>query len=113
MILNLMINGMEAMSGITRRPRMLRVSSQRRQSGDVLIAVADGGAGLDPANMDRLFAAFFTTKPNGMGLGLAICRSIVEAHGGLLWASPHLPHGAVFQFTVPAGVDRGKADQAD
>ena len=64
--------------------------------------MADVGAGLPAGKMERLFEAFFTTKSTGLGVGLAICRSIVEAHGGQLWASPNVPHGAVFQFTVPA-----------
>jgi predicted ATPase/signal transduction histidine kinase/GAF domain-containing protein len=104
-ILNLVMNGIEAMGAVVHRPRMLRVISELHQSGDVLVAVTDVGMGLDPAKMDRIFDAFFTTKLEGMGMGLAICRSIVEAHGGLLWASPHLPHGSVFQFTVSAGVN--------
>jgi PAS domain S-box-containing protein len=111
-VLNLVMNGIEAMSAVMHRPRILRVTSQLQQSGDVLIAVTDVGTGLDPANMDRIFNAFFTTKPEGMGMGLAICRSIVEAHGGLLWASPQLPHGSVFQFTVPARNDRRGPDNA-
>ena len=75
-----------------------------------VVAVADSGPGLDPAQADRLFEAFFTTKPEGMGMGLSICRSIVDAHGGRLWASPNLPNGAVFQFTLPAAAgDASKA----
>ena len=66
------------------------------------IAVKDTGAGIDPATADRIFESFFTTKPNGMGMGLSMCRSIIEAHGGRFWASPNTPHGAVFQFTLPA-----------
>jgi signal transduction histidine kinase len=102
-VLNLVMNGIEAMSAVMDRPRILRVASQLQQSGDVLVAVMDVGAGLDPESMDRIFDAFFTTKTEGMGMGLAICRSIIEAHGGQLWASPQLPHGSVFQFTVPVG----------
>jgi signal transduction histidine kinase len=101
-ILNLVINGIEAMNGIMDRPRTLRVSSRIDGPGSVLIAVTDAGSGLDPAKMDRIFDAFFTTKPEGMGMGLSICRSIIEAHGGRLWASPNLPYGSVFQFTMPA-----------
>jgi predicted ATPase/signal transduction histidine kinase len=103
-ILNLVMNGIEAMNTIEDRPRLLRVRSQGNQSGDVLIAVRDTGTGLDPDKMDRLFDAFFTTKAEGMGMGLAVCRSIIEAHGGVLWASANPPHGSVFQFTVPARV---------
>jgi C4-dicarboxylate-specific signal transduction histidine kinase len=101
-ILNLIVNGIEAMSAITQRPRLLRVSSQTDGSGNVLIAVADTGTGLDPTMADQIFDAFFTTKPEGMGMGLSICRSIVEAHGGRLWVSPNSPQGSVFQFTLPA-----------
>jgi PAS domain S-box-containing protein len=111
-VLNLVMNGIEAMSAVMDRPRVLRVISQLQQSGDVLIAVMDVGTGLDPANMGRIFDAFFTTKPEGMGMGLAICRSIIEAHGGLLWASPRLPHGSIFQFTVPGRINRRAADNA-
>jgi PAS domain S-box-containing protein len=111
-VLNLVMNGIEAMSAVMHRPRILRVSSQLQQSGDMLIAVMDVGTGLNPANIDRIFDALFTTKPEGMGMGLAICRSIIEAHGGLLWASPQLPHGSVFQFTVPARINMRGADNA-
>jgi signal transduction histidine kinase len=106
------MNGVEAMSAVISRPRILRVTSQLQQSGDVLIAVTDVGTGLDPADMDRIFDAFYTTKTEGMGMGLAICRSIIEAHGGLLRASPQQPHGSVFQFTVPARINRMGPDNA-
>jgi signal transduction histidine kinase len=100
-IVNLIMNGIEAMSAVTRQPRVLRVRSQIDGSGHVLIAVEDSGPGLAPETMDRLFDTFYTTKPDGMGMGLSICRSIVDAHGGRLWASPQSPRGAVFQFTAP------------
>ena len=100
-IMNLITNGTDAMSSITDRPRVLRIESQIEASGNVLVAVADVGTGFDPGIADRIFDPLFTTKPNGMGLGLSICRSIIEAHGGRLWASPGSPHGAVFQFTMP------------
>jgi hypothetical protein len=90
-----------AMNAIMERPRILRISSRNEGPGSVLIAVTDAGTGLDPTKMDRIFDAFSTTKPEGMGMGLSICRSIIEAHGGRLWASPNLPHGSVFQFTMP------------
>jgi PAS domain S-box-containing protein len=105
-ILNLIRNGIEAMSALTLRPHVLRVSSQTDEHGNVIIAVTDTGTGLDPTEMERIFDAFFTTKPEGMGMGLSICRSIVEAHGGRLWASPNLPYGIVFRFTVPITIDR-------
>jgi signal transduction histidine kinase len=102
-MLNLIINGIEAMSAVVDRPKVLAISSERVGTGDVLVAVKDTGSGVDPASADRIFESFFTTKPNGMGMGLSICRSIIEAHGGRLWASPNKPHGAIFQFTLPAG----------
>jgi C4-dicarboxylate-specific signal transduction histidine kinase len=104
-ILNLMMNGMEAMATLDDRPRLLALSTGTDPSGNVVVAVADVGAGLPEGRMERMFDAFFTTKPNGLGVGLAICRSIIEAHGGRLWASANLPRGAVFQFTVPAKGD--------
>jgi C4-dicarboxylate-specific signal transduction histidine kinase len=100
-ILNLTVNAIEAMATDDHPPRVLRITSQIAREDDVLIAVADTGAGLDPATGDGIFDAFFTTKPDGMGLGLSICRSIIEAHGGRLWASPNSPRGSIFQFTVP------------
>jgi signal transduction histidine kinase len=99
-ILNLIVNAIEAMSGVSERPRELTVSSGRGDSNDVFVDVRDSGPGLDPANRDHLFHSFYTTKPDGMGMGLAISRSIVEAHGGQLWAEPNQPHGAVFRFTL-------------
>ena len=100
-ILNLTVNAIEAMATDDHPPRVLRITSQMAREDDVLIAVADTGAGLDPATGDGIFDAFFTTKPDGMGMGLSICRSIIEAHGGRLWASPNSPRGSIFQFTVP------------
>jgi predicted ATPase/signal transduction histidine kinase len=101
-IMNLMMNGIEAMVMVDDRPRFLSLSTEPDPSGNVVVAVADVGAGLPAGKMERLFEAFFTTKSTGLGVGLAICRSIIEAHGGQLWASPNVPRGAVFQFTVPA-----------
>ena len=101
-ILNLTVNAIEAMTAGRHSPRVLRVSSQMAGRNNVLIAVADTGTGLDPTTVDGIFDAFFTTKPDGMGMGLSICRSIVEAHGGRLWASSNSPRGSIFQFTVPA-----------
>jgi PAS domain S-box-containing protein len=100
-IMNLITNGTDAMSSITDRSRILRIESQIEAAGSVLVAVADAGTGFNHGIADRIFEPLFTTKPNGMGLGLSICRSIIEAHGGQLWASPGFPHGAVFQFTLP------------
>jgi signal transduction histidine kinase len=110
-ILNLVMNGIEAMNAIMDRPRVLRVSSRIDGPDSVLIAVTDTGTGLDPAKVDRIFDAFFTTKPEGMGLGLSICRSIIEAHGGRLWASPNPPHGSAFQFTIPVRTKRISSDR--
>ena len=105
-LLNLIMNGVEAMGGVTERARELSVSSTLAEPGSVLVAVEDTGAGLDPAVAERMFQPFFTTKPDGLGMGLAICRSIVEAHGGRLWVSPRAPHGADVRFTVPLSAER-------
>jgi signal transduction histidine kinase len=110
-ILNLVMNGIEAMNAITDWSRVLRLSSRLDETGAVLIAVADTGTGLDHAAKDRIFDAFFTTKTDGMGMGLSICRSIVEAHGGRLWASPNLPHGSIFQFAIPVVTKRSASDR--
>lgn len=100
-ILNLIINAIEAMSGINEEERELLISTETEASGGVVVGVRDSGPGLDPQAMDRLFEAFYTTKSSGMGMGLAICRSIIEAHGGRLWATANEPRGAVFQLTLP------------
>jgi PAS domain S-box-containing protein len=100
-LLNLIMNGVEAMRGVTERTRELTVSSTLAEPGSVLVAVKDTGSGLDPAVAERMFHPFFTTKPEGLGMGLSICRSIIEAHGGRLWVSPRAPHGADVRFTVP------------
>jgi PAS domain S-box-containing protein len=106
-MLNLIMNGIEATSGITDRPRALIVRSAKHAEG-VLIQVQDSGKGLDPLQADRIFEPFFTTKPEGLGMGLSISRSIVEAHGGGLWATPGAPYGAILQFTLPkAAVENG------
>jgi PAS domain S-box-containing protein len=101
-ILNLILNAIEAMSETSEGPRELLITTEKAESGDVLVAVRDSGPGLAPGALENLFKAFHTTKPNGLGLGLSISRSIVEAHGGRLWASPNAPRGAVFQFTLAA-----------
>jgi C4-dicarboxylate-specific signal transduction histidine kinase len=105
-MLNLLMNGIEAMSGVRERARELLVSSGRDEANGVLVAVRDSGIGLDSECLARLFDAFYTTKPQGMGMGLAISRSIIEAHGGRLWATPNAHQGAVFQFTLPADGER-------
>ena len=102
-ILNLIMNAIEAMSEFGGGPRALLVGSERDGSNGVLVAVRDFGPGLDSDGLDHLFEAFYTTKPDGIGMGLAISRSIIEAHGGRLWAMPNLPQDAVFQFRLPLG----------
>jgi PAS domain S-box-containing protein len=104
-IINLVMNGIEAMQSVSDRPRALVIRSQQDESHRVLVTVADSGVGISTENVNRLFNAFFTTKSNGMGMGLSICRSIVEAHGGRLWTTANAPHGATFQFTLPANAD--------
>jgi C4-dicarboxylate-specific signal transduction histidine kinase len=99
-ILNLIINAIEAMSGVAEIPRTLLISTARAEPG-IRVAMRDSGPGLDPASLEHLFNAFYTTKSGGMGMGLAICRSIIEAHDGQLYASANEPRGAVFQFTLP------------
>jgi len=105
-VLNLVMNGIDAMRAITDRPRILTVRSQLNDQGNIVVNVVDSGVGLDPANRDRIFESFFTTKPEGMGMGLAISNTIIEAHRGRLWAESGSPFGAVFGFTLPlaAGV---------
>jgi len=100
-VVNLVINGVDAMATITDRPREILIQSQPHEKREVLVAVRDSGVGIDSESAGRLFNAFFTTKPSGMGMGLSISRSIIMAHGGRLWASPNAEHGAAFQFTVP------------
>ena len=100
-VLNLVLNALEAISALTEGPRELQIVTSRTESDHALIAVRDTGPGLAPAAQENLFKAFHTTKPNGLGLGLSICRSIVESRGGRMWASANAPRGAVFQFTLP------------
>jgi PAS domain S-box-containing protein len=101
-ILNLIVNAIEAMSGPNDAPRDLLVITEKGEPDGVLVAVRDSGPGLAPETLQRLFDPFYTTKASGMGMGLSICHSIIEAHGGRLWATANLPRGAAFQFTVPA-----------
>ena len=95
------------MSAIGEGPRELVVSSARDGSQTVLVAVRDSGKGLNPEQLDRVFDALYTTKPTGMGMGLAISRTIVKAHGGRLWATANAPRGAVFQFALPVEGEQG------
>jgi C4-dicarboxylate-specific signal transduction histidine kinase len=101
-VLNLIFNASEAMSIGDAQQRDLTITTETDTSGGALVRIKDSGPGLAPEHIDHLFDAFYTTKPGGMGMGLAICRSIVEGHGGRLWAAPNSPRGAVFQFEVPA-----------
>ena len=101
-ILNLINNAVQAMSGAGEGPRKLLVSTGKGESGDVLVVVGDSGPGLAPGAIERIFEPFHSTNPGGLGLGLSICRSILEAHDGRLWASANEPRGALFQFTLPA-----------
>ncbi len=100
--LNLIINAIEAMSAVDDEARELLISTEQNQGGGVLITMRDWGPGIDADNLERVFELFFTTKSDGIGIGLSICRSIVELHGGRLWASANVPRGAVFQFTLPS-----------
>jgi len=100
-LLNLIMNGIEAMRAVTERPKTLAITSEPVEPSGVLVAVEDTGTGLDPATADRIFDPFFTTKSDGLGMGLSICRSIIDAHGGRLWVSPGVLCGTVFRFTVP------------
>jgi signal transduction histidine kinase len=105
-VLNLVINAIEAMSTIVDRARTVDIDL-RRQAPDMLsVAVRDSGVGLPDNQRDRIFDPFHSTKPHGMGLGLAISRSIIEAHGGRLWATGSPSHGAIFRFTLPVAVHR-------
>ena len=104
-LLNLIVNAIDAMSGIHDRPRELTIVSQRDGDSAVVVEVRDAGTGLDPGRAEHVFEAFYTTKTEGLGIGLSISRSIVEAHGGRLWASSNEPHGAVFRFSLPVAED--------
>ena len=100
-VLNLIMNAVEAMDSVKDRARILKITSHLHESNNVVIAIQDTGTGIDPKNMNRIFEAFFTTKSRGMGMGLSICRSIIEAHGDRLWASPGVPYGSVFYIELP------------
>jgi len=104
-MINLVMNGIEAMQSVTDRPRELLIRSVQDETQQVLASVTDSGVGISAEDADRLFNPFFTTKSSGMGMGLSICRSILEAHGGGLWAMANPPHGATFRFTLPVDAD--------
>ena len=102
-VINLIINAIEAMSSVVGRARIVRIKSELYESDGLLVSVEDSGSGIDPEKMERIFNPFFTTKAHGLGIGLSICRSIIEAHDGRLWASAGIHHGSVFQFVLPKG----------
>ena len=101
-MLNLIVNAIQSMSGVEDGNRELHISTVSIEPGGVRVAVRDTGHGLRPESLPSLFEPFYTTKPDGMGMDLSICRSIIEAHGGRLWATRCEPRGALFQFTIPA-----------
>ena len=100
-VLNLVMNGVEAMSGVEERPRELIIRTQNDDADQVRVAIQDSGIGLDPQSMERIFDAFYTTKRGGMGMGLSISRSIIQNHGGKLWAVANEGPGMSVQFTIP------------
>jgi signal transduction histidine kinase len=112
-IINLVVNGIQAMEMIDDREAVLLIRTQRPQPDQVLLAVEDAGVGMKPENLDQLFRAFYTTKPNGLGMGLSICRSIIEAHGGRIWASRNAGPGMTFWFTLAMDGARPPAVPAD
>src|SRR5262249_27891952 len=101
-ILNLIMNAIEAMSEVGKQSRVLLIGSRVDTSDGVIVTVQDSGPGFKPESLDQLFDPFYTTKPTGMGMGLSICRSIIESHGGRLWATASVPQGASFHFSLPA-----------
>ena len=100
-----MLNYYSPQVGSGQNPLDTPASRLKNEKRGVLVLVRDSGPGLAPAGLERIFEAFYTTKPGGLGMGLSVCRSIIEAHGGRLWANPNVPQGAVFQFTVPPNPD--------
>jgi PAS domain S-box-containing protein len=104
-VLNLVLNAVEAMGSVKEGARELSINTEQVQSSDILVAVQDSGPGIDPEHVERVFEPFYTTKTSGIGMGLSICRSIIAAHGGRLWAEANRPRGAIFQFTLPAGLE--------
>ncbi len=108
-ILNLMLNAADAMGSVEDRPRSLLVKTQLESGGGIRLEVRDVGTGYDPGAAEKLFEAFYTTKANGMGIGLSICRSIIESHNGRLWAAPNKGPGATFSFCIPAAAEPTEA----
>ena len=101
-VLNLILNAVDAMSSVESSERELLISTEQSQANGTLVAVRDVGPGIDPKHLELVFEAFYTTKSGGMGMGLSICRSIIGAHGGRLWAAANEPRGVLFQFTLPS-----------
>jgi signal transduction histidine kinase len=101
-LVNLILNAVEAMSSVEGGTRELSIITEQGQTGGILVAVHDSGPGIDPVNLERVFEPFYTTKTSGVGMGLSICQTIINGHGGRLWMSANEPRGAVFQFTLPA-----------
>jgi PAS domain S-box-containing protein len=110
LLLNLIVNAMDAMTATQDGTRELRIASTKDGSGGVLVTIRDTGTGLQAENMSQLFEPFYTTKADGMGMGLAISQSAVQSHGGRIWASPNTPRGAIFQFTLPAATAESPAE---
>jgi signal transduction histidine kinase len=102
-VLNLILNALEAMELLEGGARELSVSTELNPGSDIIVSVRDSGPGIDADRLEKVFAPFYTTKSSGMGMGLSICRSIIGAHGGRLWAEPNRPIGTMFKFTLPAG----------
>jgi signal transduction histidine kinase len=109
-ILNLILNAVEAMSSLDEGARELQISTEADAAGGVLVSMRDSGLGLEATSVDHVFEAFYTTKPQGIGMGLAICQSIITAHGGRIWATSNEPRGAIFQFTLPPKQDGTASD---
>jgi signal transduction histidine kinase len=100
-LVNLIMNAIDSMGLETTQERRLTIKTELQDVAEVRISVEDSGSGIDPSHIDRIFEPFFTTKPYGMGMGLSICRSIVEAHRGRLWAAPRSPNGTIFYMQLP------------
>jgi len=98
-VLNLVMNGIEAMQSVW--PRVLKVQTDQPKAGMVRVSIEDTGTGIDPSNLDQIFKPLFTSKTTGMGMGLSICQSIIESHGGRIWASAAVSRGSIFQFELP------------
>jgi signal transduction histidine kinase len=106
-MLNLILNAIEAMFSVDDGVRELMICTEASPSKDLVVTVGDSGPGIAADDRERVFESFYTTKAGGVGIGLSICRSIIEAHGGRLWADTHQPRGAVFKFTLPAQLNQG------